>query len=219
MPSLNLINYIKKKNNKCIFIFFSTSEIYSPIINLKKKVFPLKEKYNLIIPNKIIPRDSYFLSKLFIENFLKVSDIKYIIYRPHNIYGPRMGKSHVIPELIDKIILKKKQKVKVFSPKHKRVFCFIDDAVAQVLNSYDKKYNLNKIFNIGSSQKEINMIELARFINKFSKVKKKILPGKNTLGSPYRRVPSVKKIYKNLRNYKEVSLEKGILKTIEWYKK
>ena len=217
LPSLNLINYILTNNKNCRFIFFSTSEVYSPIIKLKKKVFPLKESYNLLIPNDVTKRDSYFVSKLFIENFLKISGIKFIIYRPHNIYGPRMGKSHVIPELIEKIVLKNKKKIKIFSPTHKRVFCYIDDCVQQVLGSYDKKKNLNNILNLGSKQKEITMFQLAKLINKISNKNKKIIKGKNTPGSPYRRVPSVKKIYVNLKNYNELKLVDGIIKTMKWY--
>ena len=33
------------------------------------------------------------------------SGLPVTIFRPHNIYGPRMGMSHVIPELIKKILL------------------------------------------------------------------------------------------------------------------
>ena len=34
--------------------------------------------------------------------------INYINIRPHNIYGPDIGYSHVIPELIKKFIREKK---------------------------------------------------------------------------------------------------------------
>ncbi|MBD1153673.1 NAD-dependent epimerase/dehydratase family protein [Pelagibacterales bacterium SAG-MED23] len=218
LPSLNLINYIIENNKNCKFIFFSTSEVYSPLIQLlKKKIFPLKENYNLIIPNKIAKRDSYFLSKLFIENFIKISGIKFIIYRPHNIYGPRMGKSHVIPELIDKIVLKNIKKIKIFSPKHKRVFCYIDDCIQQILESYKKSNNLNSVINLGSKQKEITMLNLAKLIKKLSNQQKIIIGGSNTPGSPIRRIPCTKKIYNNLKNYKEVRLDEGIIKTIKWY--
>ena len=62
----------------------------------------------MIIDNEVIDRDSYFLSKIFNEKLLQLSKLKTIILRPHNIYGPRMGLSHVIPELIVKILKEQK---------------------------------------------------------------------------------------------------------------
>ena len=63
----------------------------------------------MIIDNEVIDRDSYFLSKIFNEKLLQLSKLKTIILRPHNIYGPRMGLSHVIPELIVKILKEQKK--------------------------------------------------------------------------------------------------------------
>ena len=66
-----------------------------------------------MIENNIIDRDAYFLSKIFNEKIAQLANIKYLILRPHNIYGPRMGYSHVIPELIKKFIIEKKRKINV----------------------------------------------------------------------------------------------------------
>jgi len=219
IPAFNLVNYIKKKNKNCIFIFFSTSEVYSPLIKIKKNIFPLKESYDLLLPSKTSGRDSYFISKIFVEKFLKLSNINYIIYRPHNIYGPRMGMSHVIPELIKRIILDKNKKVKIYSPNHKRVFCYIDDCINQIIFSCFKKKYFNKVLNIGSNQKEIKIYDLAKLINVLSFNKKKLIKSIVTPGSPYRRIPDVKKITKKIKNYNETKLLDGIKKTIEWYKK
>lgn len=219
IPTFNLINYLKKTNKNCIFVFFSTSEVYSPLIKIKKNVFPLLESYDLILPNITNNRDSYFISKIFVEHFLKLSGVKYIIYRPHNIYGPRMGMSHVIPELIKKIILEKNKYVKIFSPGHKRVFCYIDDCIKQIIFSCFKKKYLNKVLNIGSNQKEIKIYHLAKLINALSSNNKKLIKSIDTPGSPYRRIPDVKKITKKIKNYNETKLLDGIKKTIKWYKK
>ena len=42
------------------------------------------------------------------EDFKYLINADYLILRPHNIYGPRMGYSHVIPELITKMIYEKR---------------------------------------------------------------------------------------------------------------
>ena len=44
------------------------------------------------------------------------SEIPFTIFRPHNIYGPRMGMAHVIPELLQKMHYNKEGEVVVFSP-------------------------------------------------------------------------------------------------------
>lgn len=217
IPAFNLVNYIKKKNKNCIFIFFSTSEVYSPLIKIKKNIFPLKESYDLLLPNKTNDRDSYFISKILVEKFLKLSNINYIIYRPHNIYGPRMGMSHVIPELIKRIILEKNKKVKIYSPNHKRVFCYIDDCIKQIILTCFKKKFLNQIINLGSTQNEIKIFDLAKIINNFLHVKKILLCGPITPGSPKRRIPSLKKISNVIKNYNETKLVVGIKKTVDWY--
>ena len=48
----------------------------------------------------MINRDAYYVSKAFNEKLVQFLNNNYLILRPHNIYGPRMGYRHVIPELI-----------------------------------------------------------------------------------------------------------------------
>ena len=118
-----------------------------------------------MILNKLINRDSYFLSKFFGEKNCRNEWVKFLNLRPHNIYGPRMGKSHVIPELIEKINLNQKY-VKIFSPDHKRAFCYIDDAIVQIVKlSLDRNIN-KKTYNIGNMTQEIKIYDLAKKIKK-----------------------------------------------------
>ena len=52
------------------------------------------------------PRYSYGGAKMIGELltlFLLKKDVKKIIFRPHNIYGPNMGELHVIPQLLKKV--------------------------------------------------------------------------------------------------------------------
>ena len=59
----------------------------------------------------------------FMEKPCYHSNIPFLILRPHNIYGERMGLNHVIPEILKKIKnLKDKELLKVFTPKHTRSF-------------------------------------------------------------------------------------------------
>ena len=88
-----------------------------------------------------------------------------------------MGYSHVIPELIKKFIIEKRKnkRVVVFSPTHKRAFCYIEDAILQITKlSFDEK-SYYKIFNIGNMSRELKMFDLAKKIKALIYVDAKII--------------------------------------------
>ena len=170
-PLVTILEEINNKKLKPKIIFASTSEVYGPVFEMNKNIIKFSEQTDLIFPSKVINRHSYLMSKIYCEKLLELSGQKYIIVRPHNIYGPRMGFSHVIPELINKIKFKKK--INVFSPYHSRAFCFIDDAIDQIVKLSLQKKALNKTFNIGNDSEEIKIMELATQLIKLMKSKKK----------------------------------------------
>ena len=216
----NVIDFNINLKKKPKLILFSTSEVYSNLIKKKLIKFPIKESNDIIIENSIIGRDAYFLSKIFNEKFLQLSKLDYLILRPHNIYGPRMGYSHVIPELTRKMLNNKKNKtIKIFSPTHKRAFCYIDDAIHQIIELAMKKKNNKKIFNIGNMSEEIKMIDVAKKIKSFLRKNLILKKGKVTEGSPLRRIPNMSKTLKEIKSKKFVSLNEGLKITLNWYKK
>ena len=101
----NTLDILNSKKSK--LIYFSTSEVYSPLVIKKKNKFPISEKNDLLILNQDSKRYTYYISKILGEKLIKFSGKPFLILRPHNIYGPRMGYSHVIPEQIYKIKIKK----------------------------------------------------------------------------------------------------------------
>ena len=215
---INTLNAVKKNNKNAKIIFFSTSEIYSPLIANKTAKFPLKENVNFTINNQIQARDSYYISKLVGEKIVELSGFDFINLRPHNVYGPRMGFSHVIPELINKF-KGQERKVKIFSPTHKRAFCYVDDAINQMVKlAFNKKAN-NFAFNIGNNEEEIKILNLANKIKTLLKSKKKIIRGNNTPGSPIRRVPDMRKTKKFIKNFKFTNLDQGLENYINWFLK
>tara|TARA_B100001093_G_scaffold515180_1_gene590926 strand:+ start:1206 stop:2171 length:966 start_codon:yes stop_codon:yes gene_type:complete len=214
----NLIHNLETNSSKTKIIFFSTSEVYGPLSDLGKLNYPTKEDINLLISKKTKGRDSYYLSKMFGEKTLEFSKLNYCILRPHNIYGPYMGFKHVISELIKKLS-SKKNSFKIYSPNHTRSFCYIDDAVTQILKlSFNNRSN-KKIFNIGNPKDEIKIKKLSILIKKILNSKIKLTNGPNTIGSPRRRVPSINKTLKITKKIYFTSLNEGIKKTIKWYDK
>lgn len=198
--------------------FASTSEIYAYSVQKKIAKVPTPENAKILISNYTEKRDSYFLSKLIGEKIFLLNNFPCAIVRLHNIYGPRMGYSHVIPELFLKI-KKNKKYLNIFSRNHTRSFCYISDAVNQILNITKLKKNKIKIFNIGNDQEEIKIYNLAKKILKIMKEKRKIISKKNTPGSPSRRCPDLNLNRKIIKNKKFIKLNMGLKKTIDWYSK
>lgn len=126
-----------------------------------------------------------------------------------------MGYSHVIPELIYKI--KRGKTCKIYSPDHSRAFCYIDDAINQVIKLSFSNKMYNSIYNIGNMNEEIKIFQLAKMIKNIVNKKCLIKKFKDTPGSPKRRVPNMKKTLQNLKNYKFTNLNNGLIKTVEWY--
>ena len=50
-----------------------------------------------------IVRNIYLLSKIVGEYLMDFSQLNFVIFRPHNIYGPNMGFKHVLPQIINKV--------------------------------------------------------------------------------------------------------------------
>ena len=164
-------------------------------------------------------RTSYSLSKVYGESMCHFSNLKYTIIRPHNIYGERMGISHVIPELVNKIKkMKKNQNLFLKFYDKKRCFCYIDDAINQILLLSKNNKSLNKTFNIGNNAEEIKIIDLVKLIIKIMKRNDiKIIKKNINVDSPSRRKPDLNNLY-NITKYKnKFNLLEGCSNVIKWY--
>lgn len=211
LTTFNLIKFYQKIKKKIIFIFAGTPESASGAIDLFNYKIPTDEKVPLVIPNLFNPRWSYAASKSLCEIMLIHSGLKFIIIRPHNVYGPKQ-KNHFIPEFIDRC--RNNNKVKLFGWKNKRSWLFVDDfciALDKIINSNKA---VNQIINIGSNF-EHSVLEVAKEIIKQKyKNKKKIIKLNAPEGSIQRRVPNIKKIFKLIKWKPTTNLRQGINKLL-----
>jgi len=214
-PLFFLLKKLIKIKSTCRFVFFSTSEVYNPSIKENKFII-LKENTKILLNEKIMDRDSYYISKIFGEKICELSNLDIISVRPHNIYGPRMGYSHVIPEMIKKLN-SKNNKINIFSPFHTRSFCYIDDAIDQIVKISFKKKLKHKIYNIGNPLEEIKMFDLAKKINLMLNKNKVLIKYTETTGSPLKRKPHMDRTFLEIDSFPKISLDEGLKKTIDWY--
>ncbi len=107
-----IVNFANKQRKLKRLIFASSSEVYAGTLNKFGLKFPTPEETTLILNNLDDHRSTYMMSKIYGEAMCYHSKIPFTIIRPHNIYGPRMGHAHVIPELFTKIQHSKKKFLK-----------------------------------------------------------------------------------------------------------
>jgi len=215
----NVIDLGRKQKKLSRFMFASTSEVYAGTLNYYGLKFPTLESTPLTVNELDHKRTTYMLSKIYGEAMSLHSGLPITIVRPHNFYGPRMGLSHVIPELMKRVVESKSTPIDVFSVKHKRTFCYISDAIKAIQLLAEASNSVGKAYNIGNDTEEISMQDLAEKIIKIIGKELKINPRPATPGSPERRCPSVQKLMSDTKYNHEYSLEKGLNETYEWYKR
>jgi len=218
LTTINLINFSKKQKKLKKICFTSTSEVYAYTLKNKLAKYPTPEDIDFLISKDFSPRSSYLLSKIVGEYLINYSGLNYIIFRPHNIFGPQMGFVHVIPQLTKKILSNKKNKIVISNSNHKRTFCNIDFAIELILKISHKRNSSKKTFNIGSPEKEISIMQLAQKIKKIVNSKKKlVISNYRKDDSPEKRRPDMSRSlgYTKLKH----NFEKGLKETVLWYKR
>lgn len=208
---LNIIDCCKKNNIKKL-ILASSSEVYQTPFKI-----PTNENEMLKVPDVFNPRYSYgggkIISELLGINFAKIFLKKFIIFRPHNVYGKNMGNEHVIPEFIERA--KKINKKGTFlingTGNEKRSFIYIDDFISGFDRIFKKGKHM-EIYNIGTSE-IIKMKDLAKKISKLFKIKIKFKSQNLPKGGTNIRCPDISKL-KKIGFVPKINLNNGLKKII-----
>lgn len=220
ISTLYLFEYAKRLPNLKRILFSSTSEIYAGTLKHFGITVPTPETEHLSLDDITSPRTTYMLSKMYGEsicfNYGRLYNIPFTVVRYHNVYGPRMGFLHVIPEMFLKI--RDNSTIDVASPTHTRAFCYIDDAVTSTILVTEHAATQGEIINIGNQAQELTIRELVETIAKVMGKSITINELPDTPGSPARRCPDTSKI-KQLTGFEpSVSLEEGVTTMYAWYK-
>jgi UDP-glucose 4-epimerase len=215
----NAIELAKRQKKIDRFIFASTSEVYAGSLKHMNLQVPTPENVPIALTNLEHPRTSYMLSKVYGEAMCQQSDLPFTIVRPHNVYGPRMGLAHVLPELIKKVcVLPQEGQLEVASVDHRRAFCYIDDAIETLHNLAFNPKAVNGTFNLGNQEQEVSIGEVARIVLEITgRTDLKITPLPETPGSPARRCPDMTKTTNLIGSLPFLSLKDGVERTYKWY--
>jgi len=216
LMTLNLWDAAKDNRTKMICV--SSSMVFE-----RANVFPTPE---IAVETSPPPLTGYGFSKLVVEYIARTYydefSVPYVIVRPFNAYGPGenpgdwVGYSHVIPDLINKILNGQYPLEILGSGKQIRSYTYVDDVADGII--YAATHAENDDFNIGNPQ-ETSVLELAQIIwelcGRKEPIKFKHLP-------PFKydvqkRIPDISKI-RTLGWEPRTSLERGLKNTIMWFK-
>jgi nucleoside-diphosphate-sugar epimerase len=201
-------------------ILASSSEVYQ-----SPPVVPTPEAVPLVVPDIHNPRYSYGGGKIACElmalhmagRFMK----KVVIFRPHNVYGPDMGREHVIPQFALRLRdLNHSQKTgRIPFPiqgngSETRSFIFLDDAVQGILCSIECGEHLG-VYHVGT-EIERSIADVAHGVARCLGREIELVPGPLQKGSTPRRCPDIAKL-KALGFAPQVSFEEGLAQTVRWY--
>lgn len=215
----NMVEHARRQQRLRRFLFASTSEVYAGTLEQFSLVIPTPESVPLALPDLARPRTSYMLSKITGEAAVHYSGLPYTIFRPHNVYGPRMGSIHVVPGQLKKAHdAKDGDVVPVPSCDQTRAFCYIDDAVEMLVRMMDSDACLGQVLNLGTEGPEIRIRDVARLCHAAVGRAVSIRPEPSPPGSPQRRAPDMA-LTRKLTGYEsKVTLEEGIARTYAWYR-
>lgn len=223
--SLNVLRLAAEQKAK--FLFTSTSDVYG-----KNPDVPFSETSASVIGASTVPRWAYAVSKLFDEHlafaFMEEYGIPVTALRIFGSYGPRHhlswwgGPQSVF---IDAIL--RNEVIPIHGDGlQTRSFTFVSDTVGGILAALESDAANNQIINIGSTH-EITIVDLAKTIHRLADMPEPLrlefIPYQQiSSGREYedvrRRVPNPAKAQQLLGFTAKVSLEEGLLRTIEWQK-
>ena len=222
----NLLELARKED--AFFVLASTSEVYGD-----PKVHPQKEDYwGNVNPNG--PRSVYDESKRYAEAvtaaYRRKYGLKTAISRIFNTYGPRLrpADGRVVSNFISQALAG--IPVTVYGDGGQtRSLCFVSDLVAGLARLAGKILPPHPtspavgggegiVVNLGNAR-EITILELAKTVISLCRSRSKIVFQPLPDDDPARRCPDISRAKTVLGWEPMVSLEEGLKKTIDWFRK
>ncbi|MFH1190095.1 MAG: NAD(P)-dependent oxidoreductase [Candidatus Omnitrophota bacterium] len=220
MSTLYLLEWFASGGGKKL-LFSSTSEAYAWTNFFHKLPLPTPEDVPLSLTSLDNPRSSYAGSKIFgelaVTQYCDIYKKPFVIIRYHNIYGPRMGYEHAIPQIYHRAFGGQNPLV-VYSANHTRTFCYVSDAVDGTIAAMRARRADGGTFNIGSDKEELSIGRLAKLILKKAGIKAGIEPRVYVRDPITRRCPDLSRAKRVLGYRPSVCLDEGLGPTIDWYK-
>lgn len=222
LSTIYLLEHMKRMSSKPKILFASSCENYAGSIKKCNVKVPTPENVPLCIEDIYNPRWSYAASKILGEiaciNYSKQFGFNTTIVRYHNIYGPRMGTQHVIPEFILRL-KNNSDKFEMYGGQQYRSFCYVSDAAKMTINLMNNDKANNNIINVGNDKESLKIEHIGKELTRLMNINPVFIEKGAPEGSTESRIPDLR-IIKELASYiNEVSFSDGLVNTYVWYKK
>lgn len=195
----------------------STSEVYGD-----PEVHPQPESYRGCV-NPIGIRSCYDEGKRMAEtlffDYHRQHNVDIKVVRIFNTYGPRMriDDGRVVSNFIVQAL--KGNDITIYgNGKQTRSFCYVDDLVDAMISVMDTRSDFTGPINLGNPR-EITMLEFAKLVILMTNSTSNIVYMPLPLDDPTQRRPDIRLAKKELGWEPEVSLENGLKRTIEYFKR
>jgi UDP-glucose 4-epimerase len=220
-PGLALENMVTTFN---VLDFARKSKINKIIFSSSREVYGNSIDENLVVEDNLeIKRceNPYSASKIsgeaMIHAYGKTFGIDFVIIRLSNVYGMYDDTDRVIPLWVKQAL--KNENIVIYGANKVLDFTYIDDAVDGVMETIERFDHIKaETFNIASHGKGKDLTYVANKIKEMLGSTSKIIISGNRPGEVWKFQADISKAEKLLDYEPKVSLEEGLLKTIDWYK-
>jgi UDP-glucose 4-epimerase/UDP-glucuronate decarboxylase len=204
-----------------VLFFASTSETYASGVAAGHLPVPTPETVALGVPDVAAPRFAYAASKILGEaaviHTARARGLHAVIGRFHNVYGPRMGTDHVIPELALRA-LRREDPFRVFGAEQRRAFCHVADAVEAMTRLMTTEAAWGQVVNIGNDAEETPIADLVALVLRTARFAPTVEARPAPAGSVARRCPDIARLRGLTGFAPKIGLEAGVAETFDWYR-
>lgn len=220
LATINLLDWLRTKAPRRLLLA-STSEVYAATVDRGLAPVPTSEDVLLSIGDGRVRRYSYGLSKIVSEVLVRESarrdGYEQTIVRFHNVYGPRMGYEHVVPQVLERIA-RREAPFTVYGAGQSRAFCYVDDAVANVLALVRSPGAAGQLVNVGNDREEIQIRHLVRLLFDVTGYNATVEERPAPEGSVERRCPDLTLLRQLVGEQRFTPLRGGLAATAAWYR-
>jgi nucleoside-diphosphate-sugar epimerase len=222
---MNVLAACEDRVTRPELVLLSSSEVYQ---NPPEGMYPTDESVPLTVPDVTNPRYSYgggkIASELAVLAYAQAGLLgRTMIVRPHNIYGPDMGRDHVIPQFALRMMELEPSgggEPRDFPIQgtglESRSFCHITDCIDGLMTVLERGADRN-VYHLGNPSQEHMIGTLAAMTANYYGANINVVPGDLPKGSPTRRKPDIGKLA--ALGYKpKIGLIEGLAETLDWYK-
>ena len=189
------------------FVYISTLGVYGNPIYL-----PIDENHPVNPMN--IYTDSKLKGEKMVSSFDSEQGMILSIARSFNVYGPWQNESMVIPKIIKQALIN--DKINMQNIDTSRDFIYVTDVVKGLIKIALK--GTNTIYNLGTG-KEIFIRDLIKIISSILKKSITVISENHSENSVKHSQADISKSRKELVWEPEISIEEGLIKTIDYYQK